>query len=413
MDAPAPIEPIEATTTIDSGLGLHDTRSVAVLSDSYKIVGGGGGLVHGDMWGRLKIWQEDGTLLHEIQTDEIVQCIAAFSDGSNRMVSGGRTIRIWDDNGHQLTTFPFHGQKYIQCIAIFPDNIRIVSGDLYGALMIWDADTRTHIHTLQINTPDGANGVKCVAVFPDGDRIVAGGYSKTLKIWDIETRQQLLEFRRHNKTVNAVAIFPDGDRIVSGSADNNLIIWNADTGESLHVLHGHTWVTCIAVFPNGDGIVCGDSTGILRIWNAETGEPLYILQEHTKDVVAVAIFPDGSGIVSGSHDGTLKIWDTPEFDISDIEEGKGMINIGGRRLKKKRRKRKIKRRYKRKSKRKSKRKTKRKSKRKSKRKTRRKSKKVRKHKGIVQSGGRRGKLKKGYKYTGKKTKTGLSIIVKS
>ncbi len=36
----------------------------------------------------------------------------------------------------------------------------------------------------------------------------------------------------------------------------------------------------------------------------------------------------------------------------------------------------------------------------------------RKHKGIVQSGGRKGKLKKGYKYTGKKTKTGLSIIKK-
>lgn len=39
-------------------------------------------------------------------------------------------------------------------------------------------------------------------------------------------------------------------------------------------------------------------------------------------------------------------------------------------------------------------------------------KKCRKHKGIVQSGGNKGKLKKGYKYTGKRTKTGLSIITK-
>ena len=38
--------------------------------------------------------------------------------------------------------------------------------------------------------------------------------------------------------------------------------------------------------------------------------------------------------------------------------------------------------------------------------------KVRKHKGIVQTGGRRGKLKKGYRYTGKKTKSGLPIIKK-
>ena len=36
----------------------------------------------------------------------------------------------------------------------------------------------------------------------------------------------------------------------------------------------------------------------------------------------------------------------------------------------------------------------------------------RKHKGIIQTGRNMGKLHKGYKYNGKKTKTGLSIIVK-
>jgi len=42
-----------------------------------------------------------------------------------------------------------------------------------------------------------------------------------------------------------------------------------------------------------------------------------------------------------------------------------------------------------------------------------KTKKVRKHKGIIQSGGNKGKLKKGFKYTGKRTKTGLPIIKKT
>jgi phosphorylcholine metabolism protein LicD len=36
----------------------------------------------------------------------------------------------------------------------------------------------------------------------------------------------------------------------------------------------------------------------------------------------------------------------------------------------------------------------------------------RKHKGIIQKGGNKGKLKKGYKFTGKRTKTGLPIIKK-
>ena len=42
----------------------------------------------------------------------------------------------------------------------------------------------------------------------------------------------------------------------------------------------------------------------------------------------------------------------------------------------------------------------------------RKTKKVRKHKGIHQTGGKAGKLQKGYKYSGKKLKNGLSQIVK-
>ncbi|HJN76939.1 MAG TPA: hypothetical protein QGF58_23645 [Myxococcota bacterium] len=42
----------------------------------------------------------------------------------------------------------------------------------------------------------------------------------------------------------------------------------------------------------------------------------------------------------------------------------------------------------------------------------RKTKKVRKHRGIVQTGGNKGKLKKGYKYTGKRLKNGSDEIKK-
>ncbi|SVC22453.1 uncharacterized protein METZ01_LOCUS275307 [marine metagenome] len=42
-----------------------------------------------------------------------------------------------------------------------------------------------------------------------------------------------------------------------------------------------------------------------------------------------------------------------------------------------------------------------------------KRKKTRKHNGIHQSGGNKGRLKKGYKYSGKKLKSGLPQIIKS
>ena len=38
--------------------------------------------------------------------------------------------------------------------------------------------------------------------------------------------------------------------------------------------------------------------------------------------------------------------------------------------------------------------------------------KPRKHRGVIQLGGRAGKLRKGFKYTGNRTKTGLAKILK-
>ena len=37
---------------------------------------------------------------------------------------------------------------------------------------------------------------------------------------------------------------------------------------------------------------------------------------------------------------------------------------------------------------------------------------IRKHKGIIQTGGNAGKLRKGYRYTGDKLKNGLPKIIK-
>tara|TARA_B100001971_G_scaffold215172_1_gene258828 strand:+ start:31498 stop:32112 length:615 start_codon:yes stop_codon:yes gene_type:complete len=42
-----------------------------------------------------------------------------------------------------------------------------------------------------------------------------------------------------------------------------------------------------------------------------------------------------------------------------------------------------------------------------------KSKKIRKHKGIIQTGGNKGRLRKGYKYSGKKLKNGMPEIMKA
>ena len=47
--------------------------------------------------------------------------------------------------------------------------------------------------------------VNCVAVFPDGRRVVSGSGDKTLKVWDIATGECVATLEGHSNTVRCAA----------------------------------------------------------------------------------------------------------------------------------------------------------------------------------------------------------------
>jgi WD40 repeat protein len=81
-------------------------------------------------------------------------------------------------------------------------------------------------------------GVRCVALSPDERRIVSGSWDKTVRVWNVETGASEAVLSNHRSFVTAVAFAPDGTRFASASSDGTVIVWKTDSSTPLLELEG-------------------------------------------------------------------------------------------------------------------------------------------------------------------------------
>lgn len=110
------------------------------------------------------------------------------------------------------------------CTAYSPDGSLLATGDLQGAIIIWDTETWRPLRQLTGMAP----GVWSLAFSPDGKRLAAGSKDRTIRIWDPQSGTELLVIRGHTGTVMALAWSPDGEVLVSGSYDGTVRVWTAN-----------------------------------------------------------------------------------------------------------------------------------------------------------------------------------------
>ena len=245
----------------------------------------------------------------------------------SRNISGN--VVVWDAaTGEILDRYPPPGNV----IALSPDGRTLASGGGgagWGSIRFYDITTRKHLRTiadeqtaerndslnLRIGTSVSWSGiygaVDSLSFRPDGKTLASGLSDGTIRIWDAHTDELLQTFMGHASGVENVAFHPDGKTLASsGRLDGTLRIWDADTGELLHTLTGHTgWIHNFSFSPDGETLASASHDETLRIWDATTGEHLYTLTGHTGAVYSVSFHPNGRTIASVSEDSTLRIWD--------------------------------------------------------------------------------------------------------
>jgi len=317
-------------------------------------------VVSGSEDSTVRLWDREGNTIGEPwKTGHgAVNSIAWSSDGQ-RIVTGGDDgiVRLWDGEGNAIGgTWRGHensvnsamwtpeyimqrwggdsntiGERWrgrenlVLSVAWSPDGQRVVTGDGYGIVRLWDREGNV--------IGEWENLVKRVYVVawsPDGQRIVSGN-DTMVQLWDGEGNTIGEAWQSGHSMVSSLAWSPDGQYIVTGGDDGTVQLWDREGNAIGESWSGHeSRVNAVAWSPDGQRIVTGGSDGIVRLWDRKgnaIGEPW---RGHENSVNAVVWSPDGQRVVTGGDDDTVRLWDRKGNAIGEpwqSHEG-GMKSVG-------------------------------------------------------------------------------------
>lgn len=178
-----------------------------------------------------------------------------------------------------------------------------------NAVLLWDAETASQIHTIQnIHTAT----IWQVEFTRDGRYIVTVSSDGTLKMTDLNTDTAVYTIN-HTAAVYRFSIAPDNTACITVSSPTNVIkVWNVQTGTEIRKLEGHTKaIRACVISPNGR-LVASVARDAYRLWNLNNGECMRIFNILCDEPCATMAFsPDSRTIaMSGDTLDTLVLRDT-------------------------------------------------------------------------------------------------------
>ena len=225
---------------------------------------------------RAKKWDAD-TGVEELTFEEghlYLASVARFFDNDLKLLTAAvdNTARIWDvASGVQLARLDGTGQRGVACVS--PDNQWVLTGGENGAVQIWSvaeavrdksAPKLKSVRVLAGHKYD----ISTATYSPDGSKILTGDVSGICIVWDASTGKLLGRLRGHTKGITQV-VFVTGDVAASASLDKTVAQWDLnDYSEIVEraLVHPDS-VAAMTLTPKGE-IVTACEDKIIRVWDA-------------------------------------------------------------------------------------------------------------------------------------------------
>jgi WD40 repeat protein len=244
------------------------------------------------------------------------QDVTFSPDGTLLAIAGGGTAQLWEvSSGTRVwqasgTRIRRRENASPRCVAFSPDGTLLATGDLAGAVQLFDVSSGTAVQVMK-----GPSRVSGVAFSPDGTMLATAWLSVWAVaekggalLWETETGRQIRTLTGHADWVNGVAFSPDGTLLATASRDKTARLWDTATGEHLRAVTGHTSqkfgeVNGVAFSPDGTMLATASQDHTAQLWETATGEHIRTLPVPCT-VNGVAFSPDGTllATVGGNAD---------------------------------------------------------------------------------------------------------------
>ncbi|MFO0956070.1 MAG: protein kinase [Isosphaeraceae bacterium] len=249
------------------------------------------------------LWDSGGTPVGVLR-DSGDACAVRWSPDGERLAlfSGNGNVRTFDLGGFEVASYKVGNPSAPRDLSWAPDSRRIVVGDLFGRVGVWDTATG---EGREIGRQEPHVGG--VDWSGDGRWIASGGGDNLIHLWEPDgTPGPVLG--GHQSSVTSVAWQPRGSTLASVSQDGTCRLWQADGTPGLILIREGAppeQLADVAWSPDGKRLATAGWS--LRVWDVE-GHLLRELTLEDRQLDSVAWAPDGRTVAAGCWDGSVRLF---------------------------------------------------------------------------------------------------------
>jgi WD40 repeat protein/serine/threonine protein kinase len=303
----------------------QETQTFQHGDDIYTVAIGREGEIASAGYDPLKVWDaQTGREREGFGGDTVVVfCVAWRPDGERIAAAGSKgqqhALTVWNARtGREDFAVPVGAVLF--AVAFSSDGHYLATGNINGAVQVWDATTRDLVGTLGTHSRE----IRRVVFSGDGRYLVSSS-DGIVMLWDAQRLHEKQEPRTFPARVPGaglnVAFSPDGRRLATGGAENTVVIWDVETENKLQTLwgkhSGEVYAVAFSSLDDGRLIATAGEDSAVKVWDSHSGKLIHSFRGHTGLVTSLAFTPDGSRLISGSRDKTVKVWDMTELNDAE------------------------------------------------------------------------------------------------